>query len=164
MDLITPGIGLLFWMFISFGIVVFILGKTAWKPIIKALRERENSIDSALQSAELARKDMAKLHDENEKIMATAKKERDSLLKEAKEFKEDMIKEAKEQAALEAKNLIDSARINLQNEKTAAINEIKVQIAKLSVEIAEKILKQKLSESKDHKDLIENLIKDVKLN
>jgi F-type H+-transporting ATPase subunit b len=164
MDLITPGIGLVFWMLLSFLTVLFILTKFGWKPILGALKEREKSIDNALRSAEKAKEEMAKLQADNQKILAEAKIERDSLLKEAREVKDKIIAEAKNEASLEAKKLIDSARQNIQNEKAEAINEIKNQIATFSVEIAEKLLRQKLADNKSQSELIDGVLKDIKLN
>ena len=164
MQLVTPSIGLLFWMFITFGVVLFVLKKFAWKPILNALKERDQSIESALQSAELAREEMTQLKADNQKIMIEAKKERDELLMEARNLKDKIITEAKEKAAAEANKILETARQNFRSEKEAAINEIKNQVAVLSVEVAEKILKQKLSEYKEQKELIENMMKDLKMN
>jgi F-type H+-transporting ATPase subunit b len=164
MELVTPGIGLLFWMLLSFLVVFFILAKFAWKPILGALKEREKSIDNALRSAEKAKDEMAKLQADNQKILAEARAERDTLLKEAREVKDKIIAEAKNEAGIEAKKLLDSARQNIQNEKASAINDIKNQVATFSVEIAEKLLRQKLADSKGQSDLIDNMLKDIKLN
>lgn len=164
MELVTPGIGLLFWMLLSFSIVLFILKKFAWKPIMKALKDRESSIEDALQSAEKAKEEMAKLHYENEKIIAEAKEERDKLMKEARGVKDKIISDAKIRTAEETNKMVEIARLNIQNEKVAAISEMKNQVAILSVEIAEKILKQKLSGDKDQKKWIRNLLKEIKLN
>ncbi len=164
MELVTPGIGLLFWMLVSFAIVVIILKKIAWKPILKALKEREDSIEDALESAEKAKEEMAKLQVDNEKIINEAKAERDNLINEAREVKETIINEAKIQATTEANKLIEQSRINIKNEKVAAINEIKEQVAVLSVEIAEKILKQELAKDKKQEELINSLLKEIKVN
>ncbi len=164
MELVTPGIGLLFWMLVSFAIVVIILKKIAWKPILKALKEREDSIEDALESAEKAKEEMAKLQVDNEKIINEAKAERDNLINEAREVKETIINEAKTQATTEANKLIEQSRINIKNEKAAAINEIKDQVAILSVEIAEKLLKQELAKDKKQEELINSLLKEIKVN
>lgn len=164
MELVTPGIGLLFWMLLSFAVVLFILKKFAWKPILKALKEREDSIKDALESAEKAKEEMAKLQVDNEKIINEAKSERDNLINEAREVKEKIINEAKTQATTEANKLIKQARINIQNEKAAAINEIKDQVAILSVEIAEKLLKQELAKDKKQEELINSLLKEIEVN
>jgi len=164
MELIKPAIGLIFWMCLTFGIVLFILKKFAWKPILKALKDRENSIQSALDTAKKAREEMANLRADNEKIIAEAKTERDSILKEAREIKEKMIIEAKNRASKEAEKIVTVARENIQNEKMAAITELKNQVAHLSIEIAEKILKQELSEKDKQKSIVKNLLEDVKMN
>lgn len=164
MELIKPDLGLLFWMIISFSVVIYVLLKFAWKPILKALRDREKSISKSLSSAQRAREEMAKIEFGNEKITQLAKTERESLLKEAKEIKNKIIEEAREQAKLDAKKIIEEARQSVQHEKNQVINEIKNQIAALSVDIAEKILKQKLGEESMQKELMNDLIKDIDLN
>jgi F-type H+-transporting ATPase subunit b len=164
MDLVTPGIGLIFWTAVVFLILLFILKRFAWKPINNAVKNRENSIRSALNAADKAREEMKKLQADNERILKEAKAERDTLMKEAREVKDKIITEAKEKADSEARKLIDLARINIQNEKASAITEIKGQMAILSVEIAEKILREKLKNDKESQELIDKLIKDIKLN
>ena len=164
MNLVTPDIGLLFWMLVSFGIVLFILKKYAWKPILKSLDERNNSIQDAMDSAKKAREEMASLKSDHEKIVADAKSQRDTILKEAREIKDKMIAEAKHQASAEADRITATARENIQNEKMAAITELKNQVAHLSIEIAEKILKQELSEKDKQKTIVKNLLEDVKMN
>jgi F-type H+-transporting ATPase subunit b len=164
MDLITPGIGLIFWTVVIFSILLFILGRFAWKPINNAVKTRENSIRSALLSADKARKEIEKLQAENEQIMKEAKLERDEIMREARDVKEKIISEAKVSADVEAKKIIEVARLNIQNEKAAAIKEIKEQVAILSVEIAEKILREKLKDEKAGKELVNKLINDIKLN
>ncbi len=162
MELVTPGIGLLFWMLLSFSIVLWILKKFAWKPILTALDERENTIDEALKSAEKAKAEMAKLKADNEKIIADAKLERDNLLKEAREVKEQIIADAKTKAGEEAEKIIATAKENIENEKNAAINEIKNSIATLSIDIAEKILRQTLQDKAEQKKLVEQYLEDVR--
>lgn len=164
MELIKPAIGLIFWMCLTFGIVLFILKKFAWKPILKALKDREDSIQNALDTAKKAREEMATLKADNEKIIAEAKTERDNILKEAREIKDKMIAEAKDRAGKETEKILSSARENIQNEKMAAITELKNQVAHLSIEIAEKILKQELSEKDKQKTIVKNLLEDVKMN
>jgi F-type H+-transporting ATPase subunit b len=163
MELVTPGIGLLFWMALSFTIVFIILKKFAWKPIMNALKDRETSIAEALNAADKARKDVEGLKADNEKIIAEARKEKDLILKEARDIKEKIVAEAKTQASTEAQKSIKNARIIIQNEKTAAINEIKQQVAELSVSIAEKIIQKELKDKKEQEALIDNLLKEVKL-
>jgi F-type H+-transporting ATPase subunit b len=164
MELVTPGLGLLFWMVLSFAIVLYLLKKFAWKPILKALRDREENIQKALDSAELAREQMKQLKADNEIIMQEAREERNSLLQDAREVKEKMIAEAKEQANQEAQKVVKAARIKIRNEKAAAIEDIKNQVASLSIEMTEKILRQKLSDRKEQKELIKNLLDEIKLN
>jgi F-type H+-transporting ATPase subunit b len=164
MDLLTPGIGLIFWTTFIFFLLLIILRVFAWKPILNAVKNRETSIKSALDSAEKAKEDMKKLLAKNEEILQKARQEREILLKEAREVKEKIIAEAKEKAQEEAAKLIESARLNIKNEKTAAIAEIKAQVAILSVDIAEKILREKLAQNKEQDALISRLINDVKIN
>jgi F-type H+-transporting ATPase subunit b len=164
MELITPGIGLLFWMLVMFVIVLWILKKFAWKPIMNALKDREMSIQEALMSADSARKEMEKLQADNEKIMAEARAERDTIIRDAKQVKDNMINEAKDQASDEAKKIIQAAMKEIENEKIAAIDEIKNKVAELSIEIAEKILREKLADNKKQKEMIEKLIKEFKPN
>jgi F-type H+-transporting ATPase subunit b len=164
MELVRPEIGLLFWMLLSFSIVLYILRKFAWRPILKALKERENSITDALKSADKAKEEMSRLQADNERIINEAKIERDNLIKEAREVKEKIIAEAKLRASEEAEKLLEAAKRNIESEKNAAISEMKVSIAKFSVEIAEKILRKKLSDDKAQKMLIEDAIKDIKLS
>ena len=164
MNLVTPDIGLLFWMLVSFSIVLFILKKFAWKPILKSLDERNTSIQSALDEAKKAREEMSSLKADNEKILAEAKAQRDAILKEAREIKDKMIAEAKGQATAEADRITAGARENIQNEKMAAITELKNQVAHLSIEIAEKILNTELKEKDKQKAIVSNLLNDVKMN
>lgn len=164
MELVKPAFGLLFWMCISFGLIVFILKKFAWTPILNMLNERETSIQNALDAAENAKQEMKALQSNNERILSEARAERDLLLKDAREIREKMISEAKGLASKEGERLLKSARENIQNEKMAAITELKNQVAVLSIEIAEKILKTELSSDEKQKSLVKNLLQDVNLN
>ena len=164
MDLVTPGIGLIFWSTLFFLILLFILGRFAWPAILAAVVARNESIRKALESADRAKEEMARLKADNEKILAEAKAERDALLKEAKQLKEKMIAEAKEKASEEAKKLVKNAREAIQTEKASAINDMKAQMAILSVDIAEKILRAKLEDTKAQKELVEKLINEAELN
>ncbi|MBA3705034.1 MAG: F0F1 ATP synthase subunit B [Bacteroidetes bacterium] len=164
MELVKPAFGLIFWMCISFGIILFILKKFAWTPILNMLSERETSIQNALDSAEKAKEEMKALQSNNERILTEAKAERDLLLKDAREIREKMIAEAKELASKEGERLLKTARENIQNEKMAAITDLKNQVATLSIEIAEKILKSELSSDEKQKSLVTTLLKDVNLN
>lgn len=164
MELVTPEFGTVFWMLLSFLMILFILKKFAWKPILSALKEREASIDNALRSADKAREEMEQLKADNEKIIKEAKNERDNLLKDARLVKDMIISEAKEKAITETEKIIEDARVKIESEKDAALDEIKNQIAIFSIEIAEKILKKKLESTKDQKDMINDLLDEIKLN
>jgi len=164
MQLVTPDIGLLFWMLVSFSIVLFLLRKYAWKPILDGLSSREESIANALNEAEKAKAEMAALTADNEALLKQARIERDNILKEAREMRDQMISDAKGQAKVEADKMVSSAREAIQNEKQAAITELKNQVALLSIEIAEKVIKSELSDSDKQKALVGDLLKDVKLN
>ncbi len=164
MKLVTPDIGLLFWMLVSFSIVLFLLKKYAWKPIMKSLKEREQNIEEALNTARKAKEEMAALKSDNERLLNEARSERDKMLKEARDTKDSIIAEAKGKAQAEANKIMASAREAINNEKMAAITELKNQVAKMSIEIAEKILRQELSNDEKQKALMDNLIKDISLN
>ncbi|MCC6690755.1 MAG: F0F1 ATP synthase subunit B [Bacteroidia bacterium] len=164
MELVKPAFGLVFWMFITFGIIVFLLKKFAWTPILTMLREREQGIQNALDSAKKAKEEMASLQLNNERILNEAKAERDRLLKEAREMKDSIVNEAKSKAGKEAEKLLAAARESINAEKMAAITELKNQVAVLSIEIAEKILKEDLSSQDKQKALIKTLLEDVTLN
>ncbi len=164
MDIMMPSVGLIFWMTLTFLIVFILLRKMAWKPILGALKDREQSIQTALDSAEKAKQEMAQLQASNEKILMEARAERDSLLKEARETKDAIINEAKGKAQKEGAKLIQDAREAIQNEKAAALSELKTQVANLSIEIAEKILKSELSSGDKQKALVNTMLKEVSLN
>ncbi|MBN1949667.1 MAG: F0F1 ATP synthase subunit B [Bacteroidales bacterium] len=164
MGLLQPHTGTVIWMLIAFLTVFFVLKKFAWKPLMNALKMREDTIENALRSAEITQKEMEKMQADNEKTMAEAKKQRDIILKEAKNLKEQIIIDAKEQAALEANKIISDAKANIKSEKDAAISEIKEHAASLSISIAEKLLKEKLASEEDQKELIDRLLRDTKMN
>jgi F-type H+-transporting ATPase subunit b len=164
MELVQPAFGLVFWMLVSFLIVLFILGKFAWKPILKALKERETSIEEALRSADKAREAMENLKADNEKLLSEARAERELMLREARDTKDAIINEAKGKATTEANRLLQMAREAINNEKQAAITELKNQVATLSIEIAEKILREQLKDSAKQKELAEKYLKEVKMN
>ena len=138
--------------------------KFAWGPILKMIQEREESIESALNSAQKAKEEMAELQNNNEKLLAEARLEKDKMLKEAREIKDTMISDAKDAAQKEALRIMADARNTIQNEKMAAINELKNQVALMSVDIAEKIIRKDLSRDESQKTLVASLINDVKLN
>ncbi len=164
MGLVTPAFGLIFWMLVTFSIIFLILKKFAWKPILKMIQEREHGIEKALKQADEAFENMRELKASNEKILAEARNERDNLLKEARDTKEAIIAEAKTKAKTEADRLVAQARETINAEKAAAIAELKNQVATLSIDIAEKILKEHLSSDDKQKALVNNLVKEVTLN
>jgi F-type H+-transporting ATPase subunit b len=164
MDLVNPNLGTIFWMLIIFGIVLYILKKFAWKPILNALKEREESIATALNTAEEAKKEVEGLKADNERIIAEARMEKNQILNEAKDLKNKIIAEAKEKAAQETAKGLETAQRQIQAEKDAAINEIKKQVAELSVSIAEKVLKKELSNKSEQDKMVDGLVDDIKLN
>jgi F-type H+-transporting ATPase subunit b len=164
MDLVTPAIGLVFWTTVVFIILIVLLTKFAWKPILSAIKEREQNIEKALKSADRARAEIKDLQTANERLLNEARAERDAMLKEAREIKEKMLADAKEKAKEEAERILSSARDTIRNEKNAALAQIKEQVATLSIEVAEKILKSELSSEVKQKVLAEQLLEEVKLN
>jgi len=164
MELVTPSYGLLFWTGLTFCLLLFILAKFVWKPVLNAVNARSQKIDEALQEAEKARQEMKNLHAENERILKEAKAERDAIIMEAKEAGTKMIDEAREKAKTEGAKLIESARLAIQSERNAAIADMKAQIATFSVEIAEKIVKESLSSDEKQKALANKMAEDLKLN
>lgn len=164
MQLVSPGIGLIFWMTLSFGIVLYILGRFAWRPIMKGIHEREDSIEKALHAADDAKREMLKLKAGNEQLLREAKEERDALMREARKTKDAIIEEARARANEEANRIIENARESIQYEKMAAIGELKNQIAAISIEIAEKLLRQELTDKDKQHALTEKLINEVKIN
>lgn len=164
MGILKPELGLFFWMMITFLIVLILLTKYAWKPIMKMIKDREVSIEEALNAAQKAKADISAMTAENERLQAEARRERDAMLKEARDIKEAIVAEAKSKAKAEGEKIIASARETIQNEKMAAITELKNQVAVLSIDIAEKILKRELAAENKQKELIGDLLKDAKLN
>lgn len=164
MELVKPEFGLIFWMSISFLIVVFLMRKFAWGPILSSLKERETSISDALNAAKKAKEEVANMTAENERILQEARNERDILLREARETKDQIISESRARAQVEGDRLITLAREAIVNEKMAAITDLKNQVAYLSIEIAEKMIRQKLSNDDQQKALVQEMLKDVKMN
>ncbi|RPD93412.1 F0F1 ATP synthase subunit B [Aureibaculum marinum] len=164
MDLITPGLGLVFWTVITFLFLLFILTKFAWKPILGAVNEREDSIKNALLEADKARQEMEDLKSDNQKILKEARAERDAMLKEAHDIKEKIISEAKEQAKEQANKLVEQAKATIENEKLNAITDLKNQVAALSIDIAEKVVKEQLSNREKQDKLVESMLNEVNLN
>lgn len=162
--LLTPALGVVFWTTIAFLVVLLLLRRMAWKPILKALKDREESIENALSAAEKARNDMANLQAENDRIQQEARLERDRILKEARDMRDSIVSEAKGTAKEEADRLISSAREAIENEKNRAVADLKNQVAGLSIEIAEKLIRQNLSGDADQQALAARLAEEVKLN
>lgn len=164
MDLVTPQIGLMFWTTLVFLILVFLLKKLAWKPILGAVKDREKSINDALNAAEEAKKEMAALNASNEALLKEAREERDNMLKAAREAKEQIMAEAKAQAKVEAEKIMTSARATIDTEKKAAMAEIKNQVATLSLEVAEKVLRTELATDEKQSALVTKYVDEINLN
>jgi F-type H+-transporting ATPase subunit b len=164
MSLVTPDIGLIFWMTLSFSILLFILGKFAWKPILKTLKDREDAIEESLNQAEKAREEMKQLKAHNEELLQQAKEERDAILKEARIIRDNIIEESRTKANQEYNRIIESAKESIHYEKMAAITELKNQIATLSIDIAEKILKEQLSDVENQKKHIDKMMDNINFN
>ncbi len=164
MQLLTPGVGLIIWQIIVFVLLFLVLGKLAWKPIINSLKDRERSIQEALDTAEKARHEMAQLKADNEKLLHDAREERDRILREAREVSNRMREEAQHDAKKISDKIVEDARAAINIEKQAALKEVKVQVAMFSLEIAEKLMKKNLSTDKAQKDLVESYVKDLKIN
>jgi len=164
MELVQPGIGLIFWMTLSFAILLWVLAKFAWKPIIKALHERESTIDDALNAANKAKEEMKELKFSNEQLLKDAKEERDAILRAGRKVRDTIIEKAKNKANEEANRIVESAKERIENEKMAATTDLKNQLASLSIEIAEKILNKELSSDNKQEEFVNELIKDINFN
>jgi F-type H+-transporting ATPase subunit b len=154
MQLVTPAIGLVFWMLVTFSILLFILKKFAWGPILGSIKDREDSINQSLSQAEQARNEMAKLQGENELLLVQARQERDAMLKEAREMKDRIVGDAKSAAEEEARKVMSRASDEINKQKSAAMDELKKEIASFSVQIAEKLLSEALSNNEAQQKLI----------
>lgn len=163
MNIVAPE-SLIFWTTIIFLLLLFLLRKFAWKPILGAVRSRETSINDALEAAEKAKLEMQKMHADNEKLLQEARAEREAMMKEARELKAKMIADAKEDAKLEADKMVAQAQAAIESEKKAAIAELKQQVASLSLEIAEKVVKHELSDSDKQMKLVNEMLGEAKLN
>lgn len=157
-------LGLFFWQFILFVGLIFLLKKFAWKPILNAVNEREEGIKNALLSAENAKKEMQNLKSDNEKLLAEARAERDAMMKEAREIREKMINDAKIEAQTQGEKMIEQAKVAIESEKNAAMADLKNQVSSLSLSIAEKILKDELSNKEAQTKIVEKMLDEVKLN
>ncbi|MEI6122403.1 MAG: F0F1 ATP synthase subunit B [Bacteroidota bacterium] len=164
MELVKPEIGLIFWMTLSFLFLILILGRYAWKPIMKMLNERETKIDEALHLAEKAREEMKQLKFSNEELLKEAKEERDALLRDARLVREKLIEEARAKATEEANRIVESAKQSIHYEKMEALTELKNQIAVLSIEIAEKLIQEELVKDAKQDKLIEKFLSNINFN
>lgn len=162
-SLTTPAIGTLFWTVVIFTLFFLILTKFAWKPILNMVKQREEMIKGSLASAEKARKEMVKLQSDNEAILKKAREERESILREAREVRDKMIAEAKGKASEEAEKIVEKARTGIEREKAMALADIREQVASLSVEIASKLLGEKLGQTGEQEKLIDHYLKDINL-
>ncbi|WP_348812014.1 F0F1 ATP synthase subunit B [Flavobacterium maritimum] len=156
--------GLFIWQVLIFVGLIFLLKKFAWKPILDAVNDREEGIKNALESAENARKEMQNLQADNQRILQEARLERDTMLKEAREIKDKMVADAKNEAQAQGQKMIDQAKTAIESEKNAAMAELKLQVSTLSLSIAEKLLKDELSNKEAQTKLVEKMLGDVKLN
>ncbi len=164
MELVTPSIGLIFWSTLSFLILMFLLTKFAWKPITSALKEREESIENALKQAEAAREQMLALKNDNERLLNEARAERDRLLKEASEIKDQILAKAKSDAKSEGEKMIAAAKDAIEREKLNAMNQLKAQVAVLSVDMAEKVLRKTLADRSQQEAFVNENLKSISLN
>lgn len=164
MSLLTPGFGLIIWTLLAFLIVFFILKKFAWKIILKSLSDRENSIADSIATAERMKAEMAQFKSENEALLAKAREERGQMLKEARETKDRMISEAKEQAKIEAGKIITDAQAAIQQQKMAALTDVKNQVGLLVIEVSQKVLRRELGNKSEQETFIRQLTNEVKLN
>ncbi|WP_348800217.1 F0F1 ATP synthase subunit B [Flavobacterium adhaerens] len=156
--------GLFFWQILIFVGLIFLLKKFAWKPILDAVNDREEGIKNALLSAENAKKELQNLQADNQRILQEARLERDNMLKEAREIKDKMVEDAKNEAQAQGQKMIDLAKATIESEKNAAMSELKSQVSSLSLSIAEKLLKEELSNKEAQTKLVEKMLGDVKLN
>jgi F-type H+-transporting ATPase subunit b len=164
MKLLTPEFGLLIWTLLAFIVVFFILARFAWPAIIKGLKERENTINEALATAERVKAEMAQMKSENEALLASAREERALLIKEARETKDKIINDAKEQAKTEANKIISEAQAAINNQKMAALTDVKNQVGKLVMETTKKILQREFASNQVQEQHIQSMIDEVKLN
>jgi F-type H+-transporting ATPase subunit b len=164
MDLVTPGFGLIFWTSVVFIILLVLLKRMAWTPILNNVDARNKSIEEALEAAKNARDEMSNLKADNDRILKEARAERDEMLKEARELKANIVSDAKNAAKDEADKMIASAKVVIENEKAGAISELKNTVGSLSVDIAEKVLRAELKDVDKQNAFIADMLKDIKLN
>lgn len=163
-SLTSPAIGTIFWSVLIFLMFFFLLTKFAWKPVLGAIKAREEMIKGSLESAEKARDEMKKLQSDNEAILKKAREEREEILREARDVRDRLISEAKGKATEEAEKLVEKARTGIESEKRKALAEIHEQVANLSVDIASKLLGEQLKKTGEQSKLIDNYLKDIDLN
>ncbi|WP_299105445.1 F0F1 ATP synthase subunit B [uncultured Tenacibaculum sp.] len=156
--------GLFFMQVIILLVLLFLLGKFAWKPILASLTEREEGIQNALDAAEQAKKEMQNLQADNDRLLKEARAERDAMLKEAREIKDKIVADAKEEASEEGAKLIENAKASIEQEKQAALAHVKKQVAELSIGIAQTVVKKELASQDDQLKLVEGMLEDVTLN
>lgn len=164
MELVTPGFGLIFWTTITFLILVFLLGKFAWKPILKTVNERDQKIEESLKAAEAAREQMKDLQSDHEKLVREAKAERDNILKEAKETRDKVIAEAQNTAKAEAAAILAKANEDIKREQEQAFKELKKEVVDIAIQAATVILKSELKDSGKQQELVDSYLKDSKFN
>ena len=164
MQLLTPSLGLIIWTLLAFLIVLFVLRKFAWTPILNSLNERERGIADSLETADRVKREMATLKSENEELLARAREERGAMLKEARETKDRIIAEAKEQAKVEYSKIVSEAQQAIEVQKMAALTDVKNQVGKLVMEVTEKVLRRELSSPGAQEAHIKDLVEEVKLN
>jgi len=164
MGIVTPGFGLIFWTTLTFFLLLFLLAKFAWKPILKAVQDREGAIDLALKAAEAAKAEMASLQSNNEQLLKQTREEREQILKEARVLRDKTIADAKTAASEEAAKVLESARIQINNEKMAAMTEVKNQVAQLAIDMSERILRAELKDAAAQKAMVDRAMQDVKSN
>ena len=162
--LVLPDIGLVFWNTIAFLVLLIVLGKFAWKPMLKAIAERESGIEEALLRADKMKAEIAAMQNENEALLAKAREERAGMIKDAKETADKMVSEAKDKAKQEYERIISDAQLAITQQKNAALTEVKNQVGRLVVEVAEKILRKELSNKAEQESYIKQIAEGVKLN
>jgi F-type H+-transporting ATPase subunit b len=164
MELVTPGIGLIFWMSLSFGIVLIVLRKFAWKPILSTIKERENYIAGAIRHSKKIERELAEIDHTKEKMLQVAKNDADDLIKKAKAEGEDIIQKAQLEARQEASKIIESAKNSIIAERRAAEREIREQIVLLSLDVAQKVIKEEFTDVQKKNQYINKLLEDIQLN
>jgi F-type H+-transporting ATPase subunit b len=164
MDLLTPKLGLFFWALLIFLILVALLKKYAWKPIMVAIKDREEGIQKSIDEAKKVREEMANLISENEALLSQARKEREDMLKEARAMGEEIVAKSRRDAEVEYKRMVEKALEDIRSEKMRALTDVKNQLANLSIEVAEKVLRQELANSQVQQQIVEKYISDMNLN